>query len=196
MRHNYHLEGSAFGLRPVAVEDAAFIVKMRTSVPGRVRFLHQIPADVQLQRQWLAAYLERANDYYWVVERLCPRSEEGLIGLYNLQPAERTAEWGRWVLHPASLAAAESALLVYRAAFELLNLDSVCCVTVADNLPVLSFHDSCGLRRVEALKDLFLLGDRRCDAVRHLCTREAWPAIRGKLEPQAQAIAKRFHSRQ
>ena len=192
MRHNHLLEGWAFRLRPVTLADAELIVELRTGDAQRSRFLHSISPDPELQRQWLSHYFERANDYYWVIERLDGARAEGLIGIYDLKPELRTAEWGRWILRPDSLAAAESALLVYRAAFELLTLDSIYCLTIADNQPVVSFHDSCGLPRVALLRDHLHLGDQNFDAVKHQCTRETWPALETKLEPQAQLIARRL----
>jgi RimJ/RimL family protein N-acetyltransferase len=194
MRHDLRLEGHAFALRPVTLEDAEFIVQVRTSDPRRVRYLHPISPDVQAQRDWIATYLERENDYYWVIERQDTQAAEGLIGIYNLAPVERTGEWGRWVLKPGSLAAIESAWLVYRAGFESLQLDSVYCLTLANNRPVVSFHDSCGLQPVALLKNHFQFDGQQHDAVKHLCSRATWPAVSRRLEPQAQAIAKRFHS--
>jgi RimJ/RimL family protein N-acetyltransferase len=90
------------------------------------------------------------------------------------------------------LAAVESALLVYRAVFERLKLDSVYCMTVAENLPVISFHDSCGLSRAGLLQGHFQLGDRKHDGVKHVCSRQSWPVVDQQLETQAQAIARRF----
>jgi RimJ/RimL family protein N-acetyltransferase len=192
MRHSYHLDGHAFGLRPVELADAEFIVQLRARDPQRVRYLHPVAPDVQLQRNWIERYFEREHDYYWVVEQLEPRLPEGLLGIYDLKPADKTAEWGRWVLRPASLAAVESALLVYRAAFDLLGLEALFCFTVADNLPVISFHDSSGLSRQGLLKAHFKLGDGIYDAVKHVCTRESWPNVRNRLEPQARLIGERF----
>ena len=69
---------------------------------------------------------------------------------------------------------------------------SLYCLTIADNLPVVSFHDSCGLPRVDLLRNHLTLGEIKYDAVKHLCTAEGWAALRGRLEPQAQLIARRL----
>lgn len=192
MRHSHQLDGWAYRLRPVALEDAELIIELRGGEGQRARFLHPISPDPALQREWIGRYLERPNDYYWVIERLDGKRSEGLIGIYGLKPDAQTAEWGRWILRPDSLAAAESALLIYRAAFEILKLDSIYCLTIADNLPVVSFHDSCGLPRVELLKQHLELGGQKYDAVKHLCTKESFATVRQRLEPQAQLIARRL----
>ena len=192
MRHNHQLDGWAYRLRPVTLADAGLIIELRGGEGQRARFLHPISPDPALQREWIARYLDRENDYYWVIERLDGKRCEGLIGIYDLKPNERTAEWGRWILRPDSLAAAESALLIYRAAFENLKLQSMYCLTIADNLPVVSFHDSCGLPRVDLLRGHLTLGEQKYDAVKHLCTVETWAGLKNRLEPQAQLIARRI----
>ena len=194
MRHDLRLNGHAFALRPVTQEDAEFIVNLRTSDPQRVRFLHPVTPDVEAQRTWLDRYFDRSDDYYWVIERMNSREREGLIGIYDLDAKRRTAEWGRWVLRLGSLAAVESALLVYHAAFEPLKLDLLYCMTAAENLPVLSFHDSCGLIRVATLRQHFQFGDHKHDAVKHVCTRQGWPVVCERLESQAKAMARRLQS--
>jgi len=192
MRHDHQINGWAYRLRPVGLEDAGLIIDLRGGEGQRARFLHPISPDPALQREWIARYLDRENDYYWVIERLDGKRCEGLVGIYDLKPGERMAEWGRWILRPDSLAAAESALLIYRTAFETLKLDSLYCLTIADNLPVVSFHDSCGLPRVDRLRGHLTLGDQKYDAIKHLCAVDGWPALRNRLEPQAQLIARRL----
>ena len=193
MRHDFSLDGRAFRLRPVGIDDAEFIVELRAGDPERTRFLHPVPPDILAQREWLSRYLERDNDYYWVVEGLATRVAEGLVGIYDVNPVARTGEWGRWVVRKGSLAAPESALLIYRTAFEQLKLTSIYCITVAENRRVLSFHDSCGLKRAATLPAYFTLGGgQRFDAVKHLCEAADWPAVRSRLEPQAELVARRL----
>ena len=192
MQHDIRIEGHAYALRPVGMKDARFIVELRTGDPERTRYINPIAQSVEIQELWLEQYLKRENDYYWVVERLGNGVSEGLIGIYDIDSQARTAEWGRWVIRSRSLAAVESALLIYKAAFERLGLESVHCITVADNRPVVSFHDSCGLPRLEVLKDRFRLGEHSFDGVMHRCCESNWNEVRARLEPQALRIARRI----
>jgi RimJ/RimL family protein N-acetyltransferase len=193
MRHDIRLAGRVYGLRPVELDDAEFIVALRTCDPQRVRYLHPIPPDTEQQRRWLRSYFERQNDYYFVVENRDSRCRHGLVGIYNIDPVVQTGEWGRWILRPGSFAAVESALLVYRVAFEYLQLRSIYCITVADNLPVVSFHDSCGLARAAFLPRHFELAGVTHDAVKQVCVHENWPIVRSRLEVQAERIARRVN---
>jgi RimJ/RimL family protein N-acetyltransferase len=195
VRHDLTIEGAGYRLRPITVDDAEFVANIRTSEQAHVRFLHPVTPDIAAQASWLEAYLERPGDYYWVIERRDTESSEGLIGLYDINEATRSAEWGRWILRRGSLAAVESALLVYQSAFENLALRRVYCVTIAENHAVVSFHDSCGLRRVAELSGHLELGGRRLDAIRHECAAGEWPPLRDRLKPQAALIARRLQRR-
>ena len=169
MRHDVVIEGEAFRLRPVARSDAGFIHDLRTS--QRAIYLHPTPDGIQRQTQWLNAYFERPDDYYFAIERRDYRPiPEGTIGLYNIDPTARQAEWGRWVLRSGSLAATESAWLLYHFGFDQLELAEMYCRTVQENRAVVSIHNSFGLETAgtEIDGDLVL--------VRQRLTRTAWPA--------------------
>jgi len=193
MKHDVTVDGWGYRLRPIEIADAEFIVDVRTSDAGRSKFLHPISDDPELQRQWLAKYFERSGDYYWVVERRDTGTPEGLIGIYDLEPDTRIAMWGRWIIKSGSLAAVESALLIYKAAFEHLDLNAIYSIAITENKPVVSFHDSSGVPRVELIKDCFDLDGVKYDGVKHQCSKEHYPSVVEKLRPQAEMIQKRLN---
>lgn len=184
------MEGYAFRLRPITDDDAALVVELRSN-PELNRFLHASSNRVEDQLAWLAHYYEREGDYYFVIERRTNSMPEGVIALYDVDLVTNSGEWGRWILKPGSLAAVESAYLIYRVAFELLGLDSVYCRTVADNGKVVSFHDSCGISARQLLPQHFELGGRRHDAVEHRVDLASWIGIKPRLEKLAQLTARR-----
>lgn len=189
MRRELSLQGAAFGLRPVRDDDAEFIVGLRSD-PELGRWLNPTSPKVEDQLAWLARYYERPGDYYFVIERLSTGAAEGLIGIHDVENSE--AEWGRWLLKPGSLAAVESAALIYRCAFEQLGLSAVCCRTLAANERVVSFHDSCGIAERRLLPGHVELRGERLDAIEHRLTREAWPAVDARLTQLAQLTARRL----
>jgi RimJ/RimL family protein N-acetyltransferase len=190
MRHEITIEGFSFRLRPITNADAAFIIELRTD-PEHNRYLHAISNRIDDQEAWLASYYDRTGDYYFVIERLDSGAAEGAISIYNIDPQSNTGEWGRWILKPGSLAAIESALLIYRVAFEAIGLNSVYCLTVADNAKVVSFHDSCGIVQRQMLPQHFEICGQRLDAVEHRVTRTNWPEIAQRLEKLSKIIARR-----
>lgn len=178
MRHNLRIGGYAYRLRPVTESDAAFIVELRESGG---KYLNRGAATPKAQMMWLDRYFERAGDFYFVVETANGMRREGLISVYDVQSASRAGEWGRWVLRPGSNAAVESALLIYRCAFDTLALDRVFSRTLVDNAKVVAFHDSCGLERAPAPVTINHNGERRA-AIEHSLSRLAWPKLCARLD--------------
>ncbi len=188
MRHNLEIDGMAFRLRPVALEDARFIVELRSD-PERSRYLHRGAADTPSQEQWLRKYLNTPGDYYFVIENRSTGAREGTAGIYNLNDVRRDAEWGRWILRRGSLAALESACLIYRLGFETLRLDYIYCRTIIENASALAFHDSFGVERVRSLPRYFDCNGRQLDAIEGCLTYAHWLALRAGVEAKAARAA-------
>ena len=182
------IEGFAYALRPACVSDATLVVELRADA-ARARFLHPIEATVLAQEEYLERQLDRDGDYYFVIQRRGDGYPEGLVGIYGIDALAQSAEWGRWILRAGSIAAIESALLIYRVAFERLGLAEVTCRTVACNASVVSFHDTTGLKRRATLRDHFQLGAERFDAIEHVLTRGEWPRVFERLSRLAQRLA-------
>ena len=169
-------------LRPVERRDATRILELRTD-PELGRFLNPTAGWVEDQERWVEAQQARAGDHYFVIETLGGRWE-GVIGLYGIQDAN--GEWGRWILRRGSLAASASVLLLLRFGFDELGLRRIYCCTLAENLVVVSFHDSC---RYTSRSDRIDTGGRAC--VEHSLVRSDWPAFRDALAPTAERVARR-----
>lgn len=183
MRHELHREGPAFRLRPVVDEDAAYIVDLRARGGP---YINRGATNVAAQRDWLTRYYEREGDFYFVVVSRRDARREGLVGIYDVR--DGGAEWGRFVLEPGSVAAVETALLVYDVAFDELALDRVCCRTLAANTHVVAFHDSCGLVRTPG--EVTITHDGApARAIEHWMTRNAWRQTRERMDRLAARIA-------
>jgi RimJ/RimL family protein N-acetyltransferase len=188
MRHNLELEGNRFALRPVDMGDAEFIVRLRGDQQLN-RYIHASSNRVEDQEQWLGRYMDRPGDWYFVIVDKVTGDPQGTIGIYEYDENMRSAEWGRWIVRPGSLAAIESAVLIYRAAFESLGLNAVYCRTVADNKTVVSFHDSSGAPRHRLLQGYFERDGQTYDCIEHHITRETWDSMRSRMERLATRIA-------
>ena len=184
------MEGFAYRLRPVKMEDAQFIIDTRLEDAERNRFIHRISSDVSLQEAWLEEYFKREGDYYFIVENRLTREREGLISFYD--EADGKAEWGRWVIRKNSLAASESVDLLYRIAFEKVGLKELYCRTLAANTEVVSFHTSVGERTRRVIPDAFELDDGKYDAVEQYADHDIfYNEIHPKLEKMAEMTFKR-----
>jgi len=151
--------------------DASAILALR-SEPARSRYINVTTPSVEAQLEWLAAYFERSGDYYWAVERRDDGAVEGFVGVYDVDGD--SAEWGRWVLRPGSLAAPESAWLVHEAGFRLLRLRSLVSRTLVENRPVVEFHSRYGAEAVRRIPGYARIGDVTHDAVEARVTAELW----------------------
>lgn len=190
MRHDITVEGYGYRLRPITDADAPFVVELRTH-PELTRYLPPITASVENQLAWLAGYYEREGDYYFVVERTDNGAAEGVISVYDIDPATNTGTWGRWIMKQNSLAALESARLIYQFSFDDLKLDAVYSQTFADNVKVVSFHDSCGERDRSIRAGFFTMNGRQYDAVEHRTTQADWPGMNERMGKLAQMVLRR-----
>ena len=170
MKKKVVVSGYLYRLRPVGMQDAKFIIDTRLEDAERNKYIHRISSSIEAQEQWIAAYLERDDDYYFVVENMLTGEAEGLIGIYDIENG--VAEWGRWVIRKASFAAVESVDLIYQAAFEHLGLNELYCRTLCLNETVVSFHDSIGQKHGGIIKDCFTIDGESYDAVKHFVDRQ------------------------
>jgi RimJ/RimL family protein N-acetyltransferase len=187
LRHDLHLAGHAFRIRPVAPADAAFIVDLR-STGGP--FINTGAATEAAQRAWIERYFDLPDDYYFLVERNRDDAPQGTVALYDFEPSLRRAQLGRLVLAPGSQAAVETVLLTYRCAFERLGLESVYGRVILGNAAVIAFHDSCGLERMPQPVTILLNG-QPVPAVEQVLTRERWPQVEARLDRLASRLAQR-----
>lgn len=189
MRHDLTIEGEAFRLRPVTLDDAQFILDLRVD-PERNRFIHPTPNDIELQKRWLDGYFAKPGEYYFIIESKSSGRREGTIGVYSIDPEQLCGEWGRWVILADSIAGLESAVLIYRTAFEVLGLNMLYARTALVNKHVVAFHDACGLERYAILPGFLNLQSGPADAVEHRITRELWNKLKPPLEEKAHRMAR------
>lgn len=192
MEHSIRVTCARYRLRPVTLEDAAFIVELRSD-PLLNRYLHEISPRVEDQVAWLERYFARPDDYYFIVEDADSGERQGTIGIYDVETKVASAEWGRWILKHGSMAALESAWLVYEAGFAQLGLAILSSRTLVENPRVVSFHESFGASRIGILKDHFLVGGARKSAIEHRIEAANWPALRSRHYSTISRLARRAY---
>ncbi|MEX2415488.1 MAG: GNAT family protein [Paenibacillaceae bacterium] len=187
MSHAITVERFGIRLRPVALDDADFIHKLRRS-PELSKYIGEIDPRLSVHRSWLEQYLQSDNDYYFCIELLSGKPA-GTISIYNINNGR--GNWGRWIISPSVPAAAASVWLILHVAFDILGLSEVYSNTVIDNASVVSFHDSCGFVRTGIERNGLTIRGVSYDMVIHSATRDHWPSIQSKLEKPA-ALAGRL----
>lgn len=145
MRHNLHLSGFAYRMRPIEEGDAEFVLNLRLNTDLN-QYLHKTSPHIEDQLEWMNVYFKRADDFYFVVEDFSGLPH-GLTALYNFERDAKQAEWGRWVMRKDSRAALDCTVMTYDLAFAQLELERVISRTEIDNTRVISFHTNVGSER-------------------------------------------------
>lgn len=182
MRHSLHTEGYGIRLRPVQMEDAAFIVWLRNQdyVIGRVG---DSAPDVVTQQKWLESYFEREGDYYFIIETL-GGIPLGTNGLYDV--SGKNAEWGRYIIRPEVQAAASSAILIFDLGFEKLELRELLARCVSTNFNMHSLVKKYGFRQTETKFAGQIIGGQPVDMIHFVLKAGDWLASRKRLLPLAE----------
>ena len=178
MRHSVEKEKFGVRLRPVRMDDAAFIVWIRnlSHAKGRVGDSY---TDTAGQETWLKKYFERDGDYYFIVETVRGVAV-GAYGIYDV--ANGTGESGRWIIRPGVPAGIPSAIIGFEIAFHILKLKELRARTVSTNQPVLSLNLKMGFREVKVERGEQNIGGQPVDMVHFLLTPEAWAGVAPRFD--------------
>jgi len=181
MEHSAQIEGFGARLRPVRMEDAAFIVWLRNLAHAKGR-VGDSAKDVASQEAWLKNYFKREGDYYFVIET-GNGTAVGAYGIYDV--TGKSAESGRWIIQPEVPAALPSAVLAFDLAFGKLGMSELRARTVSTNQPVLSLNKKFGFRQVGIETGEVVIDGQSVDQVQFLMTADDWAKSRPKLLPLA-----------
>ncbi|MBU1689241.1 MAG: GNAT family N-acetyltransferase [Gammaproteobacteria bacterium] len=134
--------GKSIFFREVMIEDAEFIIKLRTD-PEKSRHISVTSGDIEKQKGFIASYLQSQTEYYFVICDLNRRSI-GTIRIYDVR--DNSFCWGSWILADDAPrnAAIESALLIYDFAFFSLHYQKSHFDVRKKNIKVVDFHKRFG----------------------------------------------------
>ncbi|WP_298069566.1 GNAT family N-acetyltransferase [uncultured Mailhella sp.] len=145
--HPEMLQGKYVNLREVTLDDAAFILELRTD-EKKSRFLHKTDHDLQKQIDYLKRYFTLDNEWYFIIENK-KHEPLGTTRIYNVQGARFTG--GSWLMKDGATPqeSFEGDLLLRRYAYESLNFEeSIFCVH-KDNIKVVRYHKICGSKIID-----------------------------------------------
>jgi hypothetical protein len=177
--HNINVEKFGVRLRPVRLEDAEFIVRLRNS-PLAAGNIGDSAPDKASQEAWLRSYFERANDLYFIVERVRDSRAVGTCGIYHIE--RNVGQGGRWLIEPGVPAAAASCWLSFHTCFDILGLEVVLRRAVESNKEVISFHRRIRNPCVGLSANSQVINGKRIRLVEFRTTKADWFAISTELE--------------
>ncbi|MUK49021.1 GNAT family N-acetyltransferase [Aliivibrio fischeri] len=139
------LKGQFCTLRLVEIEDASFILKLRTD-QKKSKFLSKTNVDLEEQISWIKLYKKREDlkkEYYFIIEDKF-NNKVGTYRLYDINHEQATP--GSWIIiDGVELSVTiESVLLMYDFVFNRLNLKRINFDVMKGNKRVVRFHESYG----------------------------------------------------
>jgi len=181
MRINYILKNDDRILRPVTIDDAEFIVKLRNQDHAK-GCINDTSLDVEKQRKWIEEYLRRENEYYWIIETL-DHVPYGTTSLYHYVQSKRQIESGRWVRManaPINNIIA-GRVQVHDFVFGELQMQRLVYDVVSTNVQVLKYHRMCGGNETHVDKGAISIQGKQVDMIWFEETPESWVKVRPRL---------------
>lgn len=141
-----YVRGKSIFLREVEIDDAQFILDLRTDVE-RSKYLSVTTGSVEAQRAYIQRYKESLTDYYFIICDWNGKAQ-GTIRIYDIQ--DKSFCWGSWITTSDAPpgTAIESALLIYDFAFFSLHYAGAHFDVRKQNERVVDFHKRFGARVV------------------------------------------------
>ncbi len=189
MQHTFQAEGFGIRVRPVRMDDAAFIVWLRHLDHAKGK-LGDSAVDVAGQEAWLKAYFYREGDYYFIAETL-GGIPAGTHGIYD--KSGTSAESGRFIMRPEVPAALPTSIISFDLAFGPLGLKELRATSVASNRSLHSYVRKLGFRQTRVETAGRTIGGNPVDMLHFILTPEDWGKCRERVLPLARLAEAQVH---
>jgi RimJ/RimL family protein N-acetyltransferase len=190
MRHSWQAEGFGVRIRPVRLDDAAFIVWLRNLGHTKGK-LGDSAADVADQEAWLRTYFAREDDFYFIVETL-----GGLpVGTHAVSKVSGgSGEAGRLIIRPEVPAAVPTSLITFDLAFGAMGLKELRGTSVSTNEKVHSYVRKFGFRQTGIETGARVIAGQPADIVHFAMTAAEWSQKRAGVLPIARYAEKQIRA--
>lgn len=143
--------GKTTSLRLIQPDDAEFVYSLRID-PRYNQHLSPVTGTADDQRRWIENYKQReiaGQEFYFIIIRNNDNTPIGTVRLYDFIGERDSFCWGSWILNENKTlySAIESAMLVYKIAFEQLKFKASHFDVRKGNTKVISFHEKMGARK-------------------------------------------------
>ncbi len=141
------LYGKFATLRELTESDAEITFRWRMS--ERARFLSGSPGTIENQRAWISS--RPLNEFNFAILENVSQQPVGMLSLINIDKNNQNAESSRFLIGEEERCkglpiAAESMLLLYAFAFEVLNLQRVYGYISAENIQMIKWQRYMGMK--------------------------------------------------
>jgi RimJ/RimL family protein N-acetyltransferase len=190
MQHNWKTEGFGVRIRPVVLEDAAFIVWLR-GLDHTKGYLGDSASGVAEQEAWLRTYFAREDDFYFITE-----TPGGIpLGTHGLSNhANGSAEAGRLIIRPDVPAAVPTSLITFDLAFGEMGLKELRGTSVSTNEKVHTYVYKFGFRKTGVEAGARVISGQPVDIFHFAMTAEEWVKNRPRVLPIAKYAEKQIQA--
>ena len=190
MLHSWKTEGFGVRIRPVKLDDAAFIVWLRGLDRTKGK-LGDSAAGVADQEAWLQTYFKREDDLYFITETLSgiPLGTHGISHVAN-----GSGEAGRLIIRPVVPGAVPTSLITFDLAFGEMGLTELRGTSVSTNEKVHSYVRKFGFRQTGIEAGARMIAGQPVDIVHFAMTAEEWSKNRAGVLPIAKYAEKQIQA--
>lgn len=159
------IEEGRIRLRLLEESDLAMTLFWRNQDDIRKWFLSSEMISLTHHYEWYREYLERDNDYVFVIEELRDlRRAVGQVSIYGIDYVDKKAEYGRLMIGDPEARrkgiAKEATKLILRYCLNELGIEKVKLEVLPSNEPAIGIYRGCGfeeISEVEGRKEMLLL---------------------------------------
>ena len=190
MRHSWKAEGFGVRIRPVQVDDAEFIIWLR-SLEHTQGKIGNSAASLADQEAWIQKYFDREDDIYFLVETPggFPVGTHALTGV-----GSGSGEAGRLIMRRDVPAAVPTSLITFDLAFGAMGFTELRGTSVSTNEKVHSYVKKFGFRQTTVEKGARVIDGQPVDIVHFGMTAEEWVKSRPGVIPIAKYAEKQILS--
>lgn len=175
MKHIFSSEGYCYKLRPVTLNDAAFIFEINLKNRECNSYMREIPNVPELLEKWIEKYFQREGEYCFIIVNKFTGIDEGMLAIYNENGGK--AELGHWGFQKGLMASVESIYLLFQIAFRKLHLNELVCRTIEDDQAVVAFNATIGLVTRTVLADFYIFNDCKYNAIEQFIEKDAFEDV-------------------
>lgn len=160
MKHSYEFEFKRIILKPLEQEDIESLRILRNR--ERQYFATQQEIAKEGQEKWYQSYLKKEDDIMFkIVKKENPEEFIGAIALYDINPENKTAEFGRTLVDktkaPEKGIGTDATKAVCLFGFDIINVEKIVGEALKTNKRILKVYDRAGFAIVGEEKDMYKL---------------------------------------
>ena len=179
------INGNFVYLKSISIKDSFFIYNLRKKKKISLH-LHKPPKSINHQKNWIIKNIRNKESLDFIILNKKTKKKIGTIGLDKIK--KLSAEWGRWICTGQTHENIEAILILLNYGFYKLKLKEIYSLTNINNHKVVNFHKNTNSIYKGIKKSLFLINNKKIDAVKYSFTKRKFKNFQKKFGLISQSI--------